>query len=199
MKTLLDFFPVIAFFLAYFFPSPDIYRATVVLMVAMVAQVSFLWLLDRRRRLRSADATPLLNRMHIVSAALVLVLGSATIVLKNDLFIKWKPTVVDWLFAVVFLGSQVLTGKSLIQRAAGENLPLPDRIWRNLNTSWVIFFVVLGVLNLVVVYNFSEAIWVNFKLFGSLALTFVFVLIQGIWIQRHLPAEEESGASKRES
>jgi intracellular septation protein len=200
MKTLIDFLPVIAFFVAYFVPGPaDIYRATVVLMIAMALQVSTLWLMDRVRKARASDAVPLLNRMHLVSAGLVLVLGTATIVLHNDLFIKWKPTVVDWLFAAVFLGSQLFTGKSLIERAAGDNLTLPAPVWRSLNLAWVIFFFVLGVLNLVVVYNFSEAIWVNFKLFGSLALTFLFVLAQGLWIQRHLPGETQTEVSEGES
>jgi intracellular septation protein len=201
MKTLLDFFPIAAFFVAYFLPTPDIYRATIVLMITMVVQVTILWLMDQRRTSSSVGTARHLSRMHLISALLVLVLGTATIVLKNDLFIKWKPTVVDWLFAAVFLGSQLFTGKSLIQRAAGESLTLPDRVWRNLNTAWVCFFFTLGVLNLLVVFNFSEAVWVNFKLFGSLILTFAFVIVQGLWIQRYIPKEEEpdAQATERES
>jgi intracellular septation protein len=201
MKTLLDFFPIAAFFVAYFLPTPDIYRATIVLMITMVVQVTILWLMDQRRTSSSVGTSRHLSRMHLISALLVLVLGTATIVLKNDLFIKWKPTVVDWLFAAVFLGSQLFTGKSLIQRAAGESLTLPDRVWRNLNTAWVCFFFTLGVLNLLVVFNFSEAVWVNFKLFGSLILTFAFVIVQGLWIQRYIPKEEEpdAQATERES
>jgi intracellular septation protein len=201
MKTLLDFFPIAAFFVAYFLPTPDIYRATIVLMITMVVQVTILWLMDQRRTSSSVGTSRHLSRMHLISALLVLVLGTATIVLKNDLFIKWKPTVVDWLFAAVFLGSQLFTGKSLIQRAAGESLTLPDRVWRNLNTAWVCCFFTLGVLNLLVVFNFSEAVWVNFKLFGSLILTFAFVIVQGLWIQRYIPKEEEpdAQATERES
>jgi intracellular septation protein len=199
MKTLLDFSPIAAFFVGYFFPSPDIYRATIVLMVAMAVQVAALWAWDFRRRSRSSDAKPMLNRMHLISAGLVLVLGAATVLLKNDLIIKWKPTVVDWLFGLVFLGSQLLTGKSLLQRGAGEALTLPDHVWRALNMSWVMFFFVLGALNIVVVYNFSEAVWVNFKLFGSFALTMAFVFGQVIWIRRHLPAEDEPARQESEN
>jgi intracellular septation protein len=201
MKTLLDFFPIAAFFVAYFLPTPDIYRATIVLMITMVVQVTILWLMDQRRTSSSVGTSRHLSRMHLISALLVLVLGTATIVLKNDLFIKWKPTVVDWLFAAVFLGFLFFRGKSLIQGAAGESLTLPDRVWRNLNTAWVCFFFTLGVLNLLVVFNFSEAVWVNFKLFGSLILTFAFVIVQGLWIQRYIPKEEEpdAQATERES
>lgn len=179
MKTIIDFLPVVAFFLAYFLPGGDIYRATIVLMITMPVQVLAGYLL-----------TGGVTKIHLVSLVLVLILGAATLVLKNDMFIKWKPTVIDWLFAAVFLGSQLVTGKPLIQRAAGEALQLEDRIWRQMNLAWVVFFFVLGVLNLVVVYNFSEAIWVNFKLFGTLALTLAFMLAQGFWVQRHLPSQE---------
>lgn len=180
MKTLIDFLPVVVFFLAYFLPGGDIYRATIALMIAMPVQVIGGWALTRS-----------VSRMHLISAGLVLVLGTATLVLHNDMFIKWKPTVIDWLFAAVFLGSQVLTDKPLIQRAAGETLRLPDEIWRQMNLAWVAFFFVLGLLNIVVVYNFSEAVWVNFKLFGTLALTLLFMVAQGFWVQRHLPQEAE--------
>ncbi len=180
LKTIIDFLPVAVFFLAYFLPGGDIYRATLALMITMPIQV-FVGYLHARS----------ISRMHLISTGLVLVLGTATLVLKNDLFIKWKPTVIDWLFAAVFLGSQLITGKSLIERAAGESLELPGHIWRQMNYAWVAFFIVLGALNLLVVYNFSEAIWVNFKLFGTLGLTLVFMLLQGLWLQRHLPQEAE--------
>ncbi|MEO0421018.1 MAG: septation protein A [Pseudomonadota bacterium] len=183
LKTLIDFLPIVVFFLGYVLPGGDIYRATTALMIAMPVQLLVGYAMTRS-----------ISRMHLISTALVLVLGTATLVLKNDLFIKWKPTVIDWLFAAVFLGSQLFTGKSLIERAAGDAIELPDAIWRQLNTAWVVFFVVLGGLNLLVVYNFSEATWVNFKLFGTLGLTLVFMVLQGLWLQRHLPqeAEEES-------
>lgn len=183
LKTLIDFLPIVVFFLGYVLPGGDIYRATLALMIAMPVQLLVGYAMTRS-----------LSRMHLISTALVLVLGTATLVLKNDLFIKWKPTVIDWLFAAVFLGSQLFTGKSLIERAAGDAIELPDAVWRKLNMAWVVFFVLLGALNLLVVYSFSESTWVNFKLFGTLGLTLVFMLLQGLWLQRHLPqeAEEES-------
>lgn len=183
LKTLIDFLPVAVFFLAYFLPGGDIYRATLAMMIAVPIQLLVGYLMSRS-----------VNKMHLVSAALLLVFGTAALVLRNDLIIKWKPTVLDWLFALVFLGTQLFTGKSLLERAAGEALTLPAKVWRQLNYAWVGFWLLLGTLNLVVVYNFSEAFWVNFKLFGTLGLMLIFMLLQGLWLRQFLPedAEEES-------
>lgn len=174
MQLLFDFLPVIAFFVAY--KLADIYVATLVIIVATILQVSIHWLRTRR-----------VNPMHVVSAGLVLVFGSLTLAIHDPVFIMWKPTIVDWLFAAAFLASQwrIFGGRPLVQRlmtATDTKLSLDPALWRRLNLAWVVFFLLMGAANVVVFQNFSESTWVNFKLFGMLGLTFVFIIAQGFWI-----------------
>jgi intracellular septation protein len=108
------------------------------------------------------------------------------------MFIKWKPSVVNWIFAVAFLGSQFIGNKTIIERMMGANITLPASIWLRLNMSWVVFFIALGIINLFVVYNFDTDTWVNFKLFGMMGLTILFIVAQAIYMSRHVqPAEIE--------
>ncbi len=174
MQLLFDFLPVIAFFVAY--KLAGIYVATVVIIVAAVLQVSIHWLRTRR-----------VNPMHLVSAGFVLVFGGLTLLIHNTSFIMWKPTVVNWLFAAAFLASfwRRYSDRPLIQRlmnATGADLPLSAAVWRRLNWMWIGFFLLMGAANLAVFHYFDEATWVNFKLFGMLGLTLVFIVVQGIWI-----------------
>jgi intracellular septation protein len=174
MQLLFDFLPVIAFFVAY--KLADIFVATLVIIVATVLQVSIHWLRTRR-----------VNPMHLVSAGLVLVFGGLTLAIRDAAFIMWKPTIVNWLFAVAFFASQWrwFGGKPLVQRlmsATETPLALAPAQWRRLNAMWVAFFLVMGAANIVVFRYFDEATWVNFKLFGMLGLTLVFIVAQGFWI-----------------
>ena len=178
MQLLLDFLPVIAFFVAY--KLTDIYVATVVVIVAVVLQTAITWLRTRK-----------VSTMSLVSGALVLVFGGLTLLIHDKAFIQWKPTVLNWLFAVAFAAStlKALGGKPLVQRlmqSADPKISMPDAAWRQLNWSWVGFCTLMGVANLVVFKLMSEAAWVNFKLFGMLGLTLVFVLAQGWWLSRHV-------------
>jgi intracellular septation protein len=173
MKLLFDFFPIILFFIAY--KLVGIYVATAVAMLASLIQTMSFWFKHRRFELT-----------HIITLAIILILGSATIILHDAMFIKWKPTAVYWLFALLFLGTQFIGNKTLIQRMMDGKLTLPDVIWTRLNLSWSIFFVAMGIANLYVVYHFSTNTWVNFKLFGTLGLTIVFVVVQSLYIARHI-------------
>ncbi len=125
--------------------------------------------------------------MLLLSAALVLVFGGITLAVRDKQFIMWKPTVLDWLLAAVFLASgwRVFGGRPLIQRlmeATDAQISLTSASWRALNLMWVVFFLLMGAANLVVFRIFDEATWVNFKLFGMLGLTFVFIVLQSLWI-----------------
>ncbi len=174
MQLLLDFLPVIAFFAAY--KLADIYVATGVIIVAVVVQVAVTWIVRRQ-----------LSPMLLLSAALVLVFGGITLVVRDKHFIMWKPTVLDWLLAIAFLASgwRALGGRPLIQRlleASNAQVSLTTASWRTLNLMWVAFFLLMGAANLVVFRLFDEATWVNFKLFGMLGLTFLFIVLQSLWI-----------------
>lgn len=177
MKLLFDFFPIILFFIAY--KAVGIYAATAVAIVASLAQVGF-------TRLRHGRV----ERMHVISMALILVLGGATLFLQDEMFIKWKPTAVNWAFALAFLGSQFIGRAPLIARMLSESVTLPDEVWRRLNLSWVVFFLAMGAANLYVVYHFSTDTWVNFKLFGMMGLTFAFVIGQAFYLARHIQTAE---------
>jgi len=155
MKILVDFFPIVLFFAAY--KLGDIYMATLAAMVGAVIQVGYTWFRTRK-----------VETMHLVSLVLIVVFGGATWFLKDPNFIKWKPTVLNWLFAVVFLGSQWIGREPIIQRMMGSQIELPSAIWRRLNLAWTVYFVVIGAINLYVAFNYEESVWVNFKLFGRI-------------------------------
>lgn len=176
MKILADLFPVILFFVAY--QLYDIYVATLVAIVAAALQVAY-------NHLRHGKV----ENTHWVTLGLLVVFGGLTLVLHDPTFIKWKPTVVNWLFAAAFLLSQLFMKRSLLRRMMDHAVSLPDQAWLRLNMAWVLFFTAMGVLNLYVAYNFSEETWVNFKLFGFLGLTLAFMLAQGFYLARHMQVE----------
>lgn len=184
-KFLFDFFPVVLFFAAFKLsddPTQGIITATIVAIVASVCQVGYSWIRHRK-----------VERMHVITMLLIVVLGGLTVALEDELFIKWKPTMVNWLFGLVFLGSQFIGAKTIVQRMMEKSIELPGPVWTRLNLAWVGFFVFLGVVNLYVVYNYDTDTWVNFKLFGMMGLTLVFVVLQGVYIMRH--AKEPEAAS----
>lgn len=179
MKLLFDFFPIILFFVAY--KLYGIYAATAVAIAASFIQVGGYWLKHRR-----------FETMHLVSLGLISVFGGATLLLQDPTFIMWKPTILNWLFAGVFLGSQVVGQRTLLERMMSSALQVPAHIWKRANLLWVGFFVFSGVLNLYVAYNYSEETWVNFKLFGLMGLTFAFVIAQSMYLARHMIPQEET-------
>lgn len=170
MQLLLEYLPIAIFFAAYFVKG-DFLFATAVLMAAMPVFMLIQWRLTRR-----------LNKIYLASTLLVLVFGSATLLFHDANFLKWKPTVLNWAIAVVFLGSQWIGDKPIVQRIMGSVANLTTDQWFRLNLIWVGFFLLSGAVNLYVAYNFSEAFWVKFKLFGMLGLTLLFVIVQTVWL-----------------
>ncbi len=173
MKLLSDLFPVILFFIAY--KLYDIYTATAVAIVASITQVFFHYI-----RHRSVE------KMHLVTAALILVLGGLTLALHDETFIKWKPTLVNWGFALVFWGSHYIGDKPIIRRMLDEAIHLPEPVWTRLSMLWITFFIFSGALNLFVAYTFDTDTWVNFKLFGLMGLTLVFLVLQGLYLAKYM-------------
>ena len=179
MKMLADLFPVILFFVAY--QLFDIYIATQVAIAAAAIQVAY-----HRIRFGKVENT------HWLTLGLLVLFGGLTLALRDPTFIKWKPTVVNWLFAAAFLLSQLFMRRSLLRRMMDHAVALPEPAWARLNSAWVLFFFGMGVLNLYIAYNFSEQTWVNFKLFGFLGLTLAFMLAQGIYLARHMETENST-------
>jgi intracellular septation protein len=158
----------------------DIYVATGVAIVATIVQVAYLYARYRK-----------VEKIHLITLALIVILGGATILLQDEAFIAWKPTIVNWGFALVFLASHYMFGNKPIVRRMMEGLiQMPDQVWLRLSIMWIVFFVLSGVINLWVYYNFSLDAWVNFKLFGLMGLTFAFILIQGLYISRYTQQDE---------
>ncbi len=214
MKFLADFFPILLFFIAY--KLYGIYAATIVAIAASFAQVAWHWFQHKA-----------VQNMHLITLGMLVFFGGLTLVLQDKAFIMWKPSVINWLFAIVFLGSQFIGKKTLIERMMDSHITLPMPIWLRLNNIWVLFFVTLGALNLYVANFFfiadsalreatglleidlslcaeqfsdqalalcneaqsSEASWVNFKLFGMMGLTFLFIILQGFYLSRHIQEE----------
>jgi intracellular septation protein len=181
MKLLFDFFPIVLFFIVY--KVSDIYTATAIAMIASLSQVAFY-------RLKFQHY----EKMHLVSLAIIMTLGSATLFFHNPLFIKWKPTGIYWLSALVFLGSSFIGSKPLIQKMMEANVRLPQKIWHRLNIAWTLFFIFMGAVNLYVAYHYDTNAWVNFKLFGGVGFTVLFVFIQAFYLTRHM---DETGLEKR--
>jgi intracellular septation protein len=177
MKFLFDFFPVILFFVA--FKVADIYVATGVAIAATFAQVGWL-------KLRKKKIEPMLW----ASLAIIAVFGGATLVLQDETFIKWKPTVLYWLFGAVLAGALAFR-RNLIRVMLAEQVQLPEPIWARLNWSWIGFFAFMGALNLYVAYNYSTDNWVNFKLFGGMGLMLLFVLAQAMVLSRFIEEKDE--------
>ncbi len=177
MKLLIDFFPIILFFIA--FKIADIYIATAVAIVATIAQIAWL-------RYSNGKIEP----MQWISLAVIVLFGGATIISQNETFIKWKPTVLYWLMAGVLAAGQLVFRKNLLKSLMGAQLELPDHAWRVMNWSWIGFFTLMGVINLWVAYNFDTDTWVTFKLFGGLGLMAVFVVAQALYLGRYMKADE---------
>lgn len=178
MKILLDFLPVIVFFAVYKFTN-DILLATAVLIPATLLQMLYSWRVQGK-----------IEKMQLVTLVLVVLLGGATLAFQDKAFIQWKPTIVNWLFAVGFLATQFIGDKTVVERLMGSSMELPKGIWSRLNLAWVAFFIAVGIVNLYVAYNFSEEIWVDFKLFGMLGLTILFIVLQGLYIAKHAKEPE---------
>jgi len=173
MKFLFDLFPVILFFIA--FKAADIYVATVVAIVATFAQIG--WLKFRRRKV---------DTMLWVSLAIIVVFGGATLLLHDETFIKWKPTILYWLFALALTLSPLLTGKNLIRAMMGAQMELPEPVWAKLNWAWAAFFAAMGCANIYIAFNYTTDTWVTFKLFGGMGLMLVFVIGQAVYLSRYI-------------
>lgn len=198
---LFDYFPIIVFFAVFhiFSDAPEDATAAITMaatteamimatkagIAAALLQVILYWLKTRK-----------FEKMHLISLGLIAVFGSITIALGDPLYIKWKTTILEWVFALVFLGSQYIGKKNLVERMMGHVMTAPDNVWKKLNYAWAGFFTSMGFVNLYVIYNFSDEFWVNFKLFGMLGMTFVFVIAQGIFMAKYVIQDDDDPKEK---
>jgi intracellular septation protein len=184
VKFLFDFFPLIVFFVA--FKAADIYVATGMAIAATVVQIG--WVLARRKKVSNLQWT---------SLVIIVLFGGATLILRDETFIKWKPTVLYWLTGATFLGALAFK-TNLVKAVMGEGIALPEPIWTRLAVAWGVFFLFKGALNLWVAYHFSTDVWVNYKVFGSVGLILAFVIAQALWLSKYVqdaPAKAEPPAA----
>jgi intracellular septation protein len=179
MKSLLDFAPAIAFFVAYM--RYDIYVATAVVIVALFAVVAAYGIIERR-----------LHKMHAVAAVAAAVFGGLTLWVRDPEFIKMKPSAVYALFGLVLLSSHFLGQKVLMQRIPQKMLVMPDTVWRRVNLAWAGFFLLLSATNLYVATQLSEATWVHFRTYGFSVMTFTFMLGNLPFLLRYMPREDKT-------
>ncbi len=178
MKFLFDLFPLLLFFIAFKFWG--IFTATATAIVATLLQI--VWVAWRKRQV---------DTMLWVNLAVITVFGGATLVFHNEAFIKWKPTVLYWLFSIVMVAAQLGFRKNPIKGMLGSKIILPEQVWNHLNLAWAIFFVVLGGFNLVIAYYLSTEMWVNFKLFGSSLCMLIFIIGQSFWLTKYVRESSE--------
>lgn len=186
MKQFIDFIPLILFFIVYkispqavdilghSFMVGGIFSATAVLIASSIVVYGILYIQQGK-----------LEKSQWLTLAGCLVFGSLTLAFHSETFLKWKAPVVNWVFALVFAGSHFIGDRLLIQRIMGHALTLPQAIWTRLNIAWIVFFLFCGAANLYVAFTY-QAFWVDFKVFGSLGMTLIFLIGQGIYLARHL-------------
>ena len=185
MKFFLDFLPGLAFLVALFIPEDrqeGIYLATKVLVATSFLQIFLGWLITRK-----------IEKQYVVIFLVVLVLGAATLLLRDERFIKWKPTVVFWIFSLAFLASDFIGSRNLTQRLLGQVFNAPQAVWRQANLSFAAFFLVCGFINLFVAWNFSTEAWAAFKLLGFLALNIVYLAGLVMFLSRYAIEQPRSG------
>ena len=200
MKQILEFLPIVLFFVAYQMDGEmltvgawshtfdGLFSATAVLMIATIAVWLIMLAITRRND----------KRLMWMMVAVV-VFGTATLVLRDQRFIQWKPTVFNWVMAVLFFGSQFVGKKTLLERLLSQQLVLSEVIWKRLNALWVTNFVTVGALNLYVAYQYEEAFWVSYKLYSSIGFILLMMLLTVMIVAPHLRSEDQDIDPTRDS
>ena len=182
LNFLYEFLPVVLFFVAFKFYG--IYVATAVGIVVTGTQLLITTIWKKR-----------VDKKQLITLVVFLVFGGMTLYFHNPIFVKWKPSVIFWIFGLVLLASQFIGKKPLMQRMlesmlADKNASLPGSIWKHLNLAWTLFFLLLGTVNIYIAYHYSTETWVNFKLYGILGLLFLFSFLQALYLSKHLTEEK---------
>ena len=188
MQQIAELIPIALFFISYSLKGESwqlgsytlqfdgIYTATAILMIATVVQVSLTWLITKK-----------VEKRLLLLMGVILVTGGLTLILQNKIFIQWKPTIFNWALAIVFIASQYIGDrKTLMERMLASQMQLPEHIWKRLSNTWVIYFIIVGILNLVVAYQFNEAFWVSYKLYSAIGFTLLISIVTAVMISPYL-------------
>jgi intracellular septation protein len=195
MKQFLDYIPLIVFFVVwslderiinvagYDYTLGGIYSAAEFLLVASILVYGGIFLSQRR-----------LDKFQLITLVVVVLACLPTIYFRNTDFLKWKAPIANWVFALAFIGSRFVSEKPAIEHMLGHAVEAPREVWNTLNTVWIVFFTVLGATNLIVAFTLSEAMWINFKVWGNLVITFLFVFAQMPYLSRYIEVAEQEGS-----
>ncbi|MCL1833603.1 MAG: septation protein A [Leptospirales bacterium] len=173
MKLLFEMFPIILFFTVYKFK--DIYTATAVAIAASILQIAYAYFKNKK-----------VEAPMVIGLVVIIIFGGATLIVRDEMFIKWKPTVLYWIFSSVMIIGRFILKKNFIYELLHKQMEAPTDVWEKMNFMWILFFAAIGGLNLYIVYNYSTHIWVNFKLFGILGCMILFIVIQAMMIAPYI-------------
>ncbi|MBC3764677.1 septation protein A [Neptunicella marina] len=177
MQALIEFLPLLIFFI--FYKTHDIFWATGALMIAFALQLIVTYAIKKQ-----------ITKQQWIMFAIVVVFGSFTLLLRDETFIMWKPTIVYLIFAAVLLGSQILK-KPALKQMMESAISVPDKIWNRINLAWGLFFIAAAAVNLLVAYQYTQEQWVNFKVFWMTGASLVFTVLTVLYLVRYLPGESE--------
>lgn len=192
MKQFIDYIPLLVFFTVWAMDERavniagfehsigGIFSAAEFLLVASILVYGSLFIAQRR-----------LDKFQWITLVAVVLFCIPTIIFRNTDFLKWKAPIVNWIFASIFIGSRYIGDKPAIEHMMGHAINAPKELWYRLNTIWIYYFIVLGAINLAVAFLLSEALWIQFKVFGNLILTFGFVIGQMPLLAKYIEVEEE--------
>lgn len=186
MKSLLEHFPLLVFVAAYYFA--DIFTATAAAIAASIIQVAAFWFRDRT-----------VKKSHLITLVVIAVFGGLTLILQDETFIKWKFTVVSWVFALVIYGSHFVGDKTIVERMMGATMVLPKFVWQRANAAMGTLMLAEGIINIYVLYNFDTETWFNIKFYGMTAVTLLFMLVLGFYLARYLKDDVEAQEVKQEA
>lgn len=171
-KMFSDFMPAIVFFAVY--KIYDIYYATTALIIVTIAQVIYEYIFHKK-----------VAKAQIFIVIFVVIFGGATLYFHNSLFIKWKVSIINWLFGLILIFSQYILKINIIEKLLAKNITLDKKDWSKLNQFWYIYFILLGFINIFIALNFSTDVWMNFKLFGIIGISFLFIVLQSLYITKY--------------
>lgn len=184
MKQFFEFIPLVIFFIIY--KMVDIYAATGSLIVTTGLLLAYNYFKNGK-----------VEKMQVITFVMVSIFGTLTLILHDDVFIKWKVTAVYILFSIGLLISRYAFNKNFIKQMLGKEIVLPQAVWDNLNMAWSIFFMILGIINIYIAFNFPLEVWVNFKVFWLLGITFGFTILSGLYIYKYLPKNKKETPTKK--
>ena len=172
MRQIVEYLPVIIFTISYFY-TRDIFFATLILLLGLFVQVCLEYFLEGK----------ISNKTKIIFG-ISLLFGGSTLFFRNEEFLFWRPTIINWIFCILLLSVDIFTEKNLLKMIMGKSIILPEKVWRKISRGWSLGFFVLGLLNIIIAYNFSLDFWVSYKLFGGLLITLTYLVVMMIYLWR---------------